>query len=477
MTTMSRRAVFERAAALLAAHLVHTPLFAQFSGTRDPNSGSLVVLHPSIAWNKTIATIPGDFLGLSYESSQLGASDFFSAANTGLIELFKKLTPHGILRLGGNLSEFTRWGPSGAEEVVTVPFRAIGPDRSTGKVIDPVTVTPAAIRNLREFLDSTNWRAIYGLNLALADRSRVAAEVKFVAETLGTRLIAFQIGNEPNHYVLNGLRAAGYSFSEYFSEWIKIHQAVVDAVPAAQFAGPDVAEGADWVEQFASAAPKSVVLLTGHHYAEGPPTDPSVTTEKLLSPNLDFDRQVAAIETISQKARLPFVMSETNSCYKGGKSGVSNVFASALWAADYVLQLTQAKQQGVYFHGGGTGWYTPIEGGSGKPFAARPEYYGLLLCRDLLKSEMVQVGEATANSPNVSVYALKHPRKIVVVNKGENDSILHVPLGESAVRLERLLAPSPDAKTEIRLTAQELKGEDRSIVAVPKFSAAVVTLG
>jgi hypothetical protein len=413
-------------------------------------------------------------LGLSYESSQLSAPDFFSSANKELIELFKKLSPRGVLRLGGNLSEFTQWKPEHVPAASKVPFRAVKPDPSSGKTIQPIPVTPTAISNLRDFLDHTGWQAIYGLNLALAEPERVVAEAKFVTQTLGPRLIAFQIGNEPNHYVLNRLRAPGYAFADYFIEWSKIHHAVAEALPAARFAGPDIAEEVSWVRQFAADAPASVVMLTGHHYAEGPPADPSVTMEKLLAPDPGFERHIKKIEMISRSARIPYAMAETNSCYNSGKAGVSDVFASALWATDYILQLAQARQAGAYFHGGGTGLYTPIAGGSGKPFAARPIYYGLLLCRDLLGCEMVPV-HARAHSPNVSVYALKHPRKIIVINKGRSDAVLELATDERMFEVQRLVAPSPESRTGIALTKQSLDKPLASML-VPGFSAAAIAL-
>lgn len=475
MPTLSRRAVLARGMALAATGFMRKSSFAQAVAHAAAPKDAPIPLHVSVAWDQTISDVPQDMLGLSYESSQLAAPDFFSAANTELIDLFRRLSPSGVLRLGGNLSEFTQWRPDIQPDPSGVPFRAVTPDPSAGKTIPHFPVTPEAIRNLREFLYHTGWQAIYGLNLAMADRKRVVAEAKFVAETLGPRLVAFQIGNEPNHYVLNHLRPPGYSFHDYFTEWSEVHSAVAEALPTARFAGPDVAEDAGWIEQFAAAAPKSVVMLTGHHYAEGPPADPSATIDKLLAPDPAFAHHIETIEAISQKAHLPYVMAETNSCYNAGKPGVSDVFGSALWAADYILQLAKARQKGVCFHGGGKGWYTPISGGSGQPFAPRPVYYGMLLCRNLLGSEMVPAS-VEATSANVSVYAVKHPQRIVVINKGASDVVLHLKQGEHAMQALRLSAPSLEAKTEIQLASQSLTRNEHSAVPVPSFSAAILTL-
>jgi hypothetical protein len=45
-------------------------------------------------------------------------------------------------------------------------------------------------------------------------------------------------------------------------------------------------------------------------------------------------------------------MAEGNTCYRGGKPGVSDVFAAALWSADYALLLASNNYSGVNLHGG-----------------------------------------------------------------------------------------------------------------------------
>jgi hypothetical protein len=61
-----------------------------------------------------LATMPGNYLGLSYESSQLTDPAFFSAENTALVRAFRDLTPNVVLRLGGKLSDVTLWKGSAA---------------------------------------------------------------------------------------------------------------------------------------------------------------------------------------------------------------------------------------------------------------------------------------------------------------------------------------------------------------------------
>ena len=56
--------------------------------------------------------MPIDFIGLSYEVQQLAAPSFFTPNNIGLIRQFKALASRGVLRLGGNTSEFAWWKPA-----------------------------------------------------------------------------------------------------------------------------------------------------------------------------------------------------------------------------------------------------------------------------------------------------------------------------------------------------------------------------
>ena len=126
-------------------------------------------------------------MGLSYESGQLAYPDFFSPQNTALIQMFRTLSPSGVLRLGGNLSEFTLWSET---EPATPPDAGglVGPDPGHREP-RTFTITPRSIRNLQGFLSATGWRCIYGLNLGGGTLEQALAEGRFVAKTLGRQLI------------------------------------------------------------------------------------------------------------------------------------------------------------------------------------------------------------------------------------------------------------------------------------------------
>src|ERR1700691_259216 len=121
-----------------------------------------------------LSKVPADYTGLSYESGQLAYPDFFSPQNTSLIQMFRSLSPAGVLRLGGNLSEFTVWSDT---ELATPPEAGglVGPDPGR-RVPRTFTITPQSIRNLQGFLSATGWRCIYGLNLGGGTVEQAVAE-------------------------------------------------------------------------------------------------------------------------------------------------------------------------------------------------------------------------------------------------------------------------------------------------------------
>jgi hypothetical protein len=344
MTTINRRSFLAAAAATVAA----TRLGAQSS------AGAQVTL--TLPAEATGAQMPADFLGLSYEVQQLVEPDFFSLKNTGLIREFKALSPHGVLRLGGNTSEFAYWRPTlnspepehpRTREVVGEPKAQYYP------------VTEEAVRNLAAFLKATGWTCLYGIGMGTNTPRRAAAEAEFVAKTLGANLQYFQIGNEVDLFDRHLRDPQTWSPKTYLDEWLTLARAITARVPEANFGLPDVTEKIAWLTEIADLWPSvenppHVTTLTHHHYFGGPATNPEVNIPNLLKPatmakvQKTADTANAAAKKVGARVR----MTEGNTCYRGGRPGVSDVFASALWAADYSLLLASNNYSGINLHGG-----------------------------------------------------------------------------------------------------------------------------
>ena len=173
MTTISRRRFVATAVLSLAA----TRLRAQ------RGAGAQVTL--KVSTEAVGALMPADFVGLSYEVQQLTDPSFFSEGNVGLIRQFKALAPGGVLRLGGNTSEFAWWKATpGSSEPEHPQTRVVEgePQRQY------YAVTPEAVRNLAGFLKATGWTCLYGIGMGTNTPERAAEEAAFVAQTLGASL-------------------------------------------------------------------------------------------------------------------------------------------------------------------------------------------------------------------------------------------------------------------------------------------------
>ncbi len=446
------------AASCLASHLLRAQSGAPISGTL------------TIDESTPLAAIPPDFIGLSYESAQLANPAFFSAENTALITLFRELSDQGVLRLGGGTSEFTAFTTE--EPPSAAPFDAVGPDTSKNVKSD-TPITPKSLRNLRAFLEAANWCCLYGLNLGRGPVARAAEEAFHAQSILGPRLIAFQLGNEPDAW-RNRYRPATWSYADYWKEWSAAHAAVVARVPQTKFAGPDVSNKMAYVTGFAEDAKHSapnVVLLTSHYYAMGPAGAPGMTIDKLLSPDPTLERDLPIAMTAARSAGLPCRMSEGNSCWNGGQPGVSDTLASALWVADMMLDFASLGCAGVNLHGGGSGFYTPIAGSLTAGFERRPEYFGMELIKQFAGATLIHSTLECANDRIRAYAARKSGSELVfIINKSDQPAAIHTTL-RNARRQWLLTGPAIDAKQGVTLTESNAHALHNGMFQVQAYSA------
>jgi hypothetical protein len=449
--------------------------------------------------------VPLTYTGLSYELAQLTDPQFFSAANRGLVTHFRLLSPHGVLRTGGNTSEFCWFQADTATEA---PKLRVPP----GKLEDNwmphrlFAIKPEAIDALAGFLRATGWKLIYGLNFGNSTPERAATEAAYVARAVGEQLEFFQIGNEPDFYqdANNGTRPPGWGFADYLKEWTGFAEAIAARVPGARFGGPDVGASSNWVTRFGeeldAGTRARLTTLTGHYYAEGPPNDPRVTTARLLAGNTKIAGEMQRIEAVAQAHGLVYRMTEGNSCYRGGKPGMSNAFAAALWAGDYMLQLASLGCAGVNLHGGRSafltaglgdhtpgmdvvktpqamrsGFYTPIFSEPDAPVRAMPIFYGMLLANQFAGGTLMRVDglrvDGTIEGANATAYAARSKSgfKVALFNKDELKGVDvsirapgRMPGKVRTATAWRLQAPALDSTEGVTLAGAEIRGGEWS---------------
>jgi hypothetical protein len=511
MTTISRRRFLATAALSLAA----TRLHAQ-RGTGSPVTLQL----PSDAKGPHM---PADFVGLSYEVQQLADPSFFTASNGGLIHQFKLLAPQGVLRLGGNTSEFAWWKATPG---------SLEPDHLQTRVVEGepkpqyYAVSPESVRNLAEFLKATGWTCLYGIGMGTNTPERASEEAAFVATTLGESLRYFQIGNEADLFSRHLRDPKTWSAKTYLEEWLALARAVTSRVSGAKFGMPDVAANVGWLAQIADLwasieNPPHVTTLTHHYYFGGPATNPDVNVHNLLKPaTMAKVQKTADIATsAANKMGARVRMTEGNTCYRGGKPGVSDVFAAALWSADYALLLASNNYSGINLHGGtgksvansvggflpgdvllkGKGespdqiathphpFYTPIAT-FGSEYVTEPVAYGLKFAGELSGASFMR-GDFTSQLQATGVNATAYPAilpsghvAVIVLNK-DAERNLEVSLDFGAGRAgtvdtKTLHAPALDSR-EAYITESAEPGRLRDgkySVVVPHAAGVCLTL-
>jgi hypothetical protein len=229
------------------------------------DAGPLLTLRLSKA---APVNIPANFIGLGYEMSSVAPLGLLSASNHRYVELIRGLGPEGVLRVGGIVADYTRYEPSGT----------ISAERQN------TVITRRSLEQFGAFLRKIGWSAIWSANFAQGSLEDAVWEARAVAATLGSRLLALEIGNEVENYKRGEkpFRKPPYDYETYLMEYNEWHAAILKAVPGIRFAAPDTATSVEWVERMAADAKSDVQLLTTHYYRNGQNRG---TAEQLLLPD------------------------------------------------------------------------------------------------------------------------------------------------------------------------------------------------
>jgi hypothetical protein len=212
-------------------------------------------------------------------------------------------------------------------------------------------------------------------------------------------------------------------------------------------------------------------LLTDHYYplsscGEHP------TISELLSPNVrrKESEMLGKMLALSHAYATPLRMDETNDISCEGQPGVSNAFASALWALDYTARAMTAGLVGVNFHDliDQPLAYSPLaahrEGAlNAGELQPDPEWYALLAAHFFMGAHLPSrpLATTTVGTPpgELSASAMEAPDgkvSLVLVDydpPGSQPLAVHlrVPRALAGGGILRLTAPSPASTTGTRL--------------------------
>jgi hypothetical protein len=414
--------------------------------------------------------VPRGFLGLSIEFQAIRAytgSDPH-AINPVLEALVRGLSPGQapVLRIGGD-----------STDVSYVPGPGVTPPRFVAyRLTDGWLATTSALAH------DLGARMTLGLNLAADEPALDAAEARAYLHWFGRGSIAaLEIGNEPNLYAQIAelvlpdghhvkARAPGFGPARYAAEIRAVTAALPRTDPAWTFSGPALSAGEDpdaagpWTTRMAAllrAAPAQRTL-TVHRYPmlrcfTGPASPEYPTIGRLLSSYSTSELAAGVrqwVQVAGAQGRAVRV-DELNSVACSGKAGVSNTFASALWATDVLFSLLQGGVDGVNVH--------TLPGAAYELFAfdhhrgrwqarVAPEYYGLKLFAQAapVGSRLLSVTGAE-HSRSLSVWATQAGDgrdRLVLIDKDPGHArtvAVAMPRGARSATVERMTAPSVSA--------------------------------
>ncbi|MGZ4191317.1 MAG: glycosyl hydrolase family 79 C-terminal domain-containing protein [Solirubrobacteraceae bacterium] len=454
---------------------------------------------------------PG-FLGASFEYRALHQYTGRDprAVDPALLGLLAGLAPgqSPVIRIGGDSTDGSWW-----------PIRG---QIAQGGVYYPIT--KGWLRTTQALAADLNAKLILGINLAAGRTAIAAAEGRAFLEGIGRRYIdALEIGNEPDLYAvfpwykdrrghIYRARGRSYGLSDYtkqFTQW-------AHALPGLPLAGPAVS-GPSWMGKLGTfiAAEPRLGLVTYHRYPlracvtdASSPGFPSI-------PNLLADSASAGLATpmspfiaTAHKHSLPFRVAEMNSASCQGEKGVSDTFASALWALDTMFEFATVGVDGVNFHmlpGSNYELFSVSHSASGAWQAfVHPEYYGLLMFAQAFPpgARLLQSTGAGGTGSPVKVWATQSGDgavRVTLINKdpaAEHDVQLSVAGATAPGSLETLRAPSITATSGVTLGGQTFGDETTTgtlpgppattpvapvagtyTVPLPAGSAALLTIG
>jgi hypothetical protein len=433
-----------------------------------PREGALPVATVTVSPTPVARTVPHSFFGISTEYWGIVHFGRFMSDYVRIMSLLR-VPGNGpfVLRIGGD---------SASHAVLDVRHR-----RLPASIFD---VTPAWFHRLSTLVSALNARVIFDLGLVTDDpiRAQPWADAAMTLLPRGS-LLDYEIGNEPDLYSRRywatvfsplGVLVRDLPLDVTPESYVKLfngYSPVLGRIsPHVGLAGPVVAYPAlalAWISTLLKSRHPGLTLVTAHEYPYSacvPPLSPAYPTiGRILSEaaTAGMARAVKPAVELAHRAGFPFRLTELNSVTCGGLPGVSNTFATALWAPDALFELMQAGVNGVNVHvrdyAVNGAWGVGRDG-----LIARPLLYGLILFTRMLgpDARLVSSRLTAPRTLHLKAWAVRvgaRDLRVLVINKGRYavHAVLRLPATAPGT-VERLVAPSVRATTGERLGGQYL---------------------
>jgi hypothetical protein len=448
---------------LVAALAVILPVTFATGEPRDPArpTRAAAAAGPAgatISLRAATVKLPRSFFGLSIEYFELPMYERFLPEFERILSLLH-IAGDGpqVIRIGGDSADMTYWNPG---------------TTLSGSLF---TLTDAWFAQTATLVRDLGLRLLIDLRLVDSSPPEAAAEAQAAITRLPSGSIAgFEIGNEPDQY------GHHYSISDYVAAFRADQRALAPVAPQVPVLGPAITSTStnyNWLRGVIAGDHSQLGVLTGHRYPLGACAKPGQSTyptvPKLLGESLSagLAQSVAPAVRLAHGAQRPFRLDELNSVTCGGKPGVSDTFATALWAPDALFALLQTGIDGVNVHIRPTKVNGPLALTS-HGLTARPLLYGLILFARTLGpgGRMVKLNASIPRSVDLKAWAARvqgNVLHVLLIDKSPRAVNVELRLPASApATVQRLLAPSVRATSGVTLAGQQL-GADGGLTGTP----------
>lgn len=480
--------------------------------TAAPSRPLVLARHPpadvtvTIERHRPLTAVPRSFLGLSTEYWTLPFDERHVLLFRRIISLIH-VAGDGplVLRIGGNSSDYTFYAPRARR----LPPWAFG-------------LTPAFIDRTARVVRAMRLRVILDLNLVTGTPQLARAWVREAESALPpSSILGFEIGNEPDLYSRGYWHAAteGQPFGRrvlppnlgpdrYVTDFAAYGRAVAGASPHPALFGPAVANpsrdgGRLWIQALLHGPHRYLRVVTAHRYPytrcvfPGSRRYPTITRILSEAATAGMAASVGPAVRSAHAAGFRFRLTEFNSVTCGGVPGISDSFATALWAPDAAFELMRTGAEGINLHARQNTVNDPFTF-TGDGVLAHPLLYGLILFARTLgpDARLVPIHIRASRFPHVKVWAVSVGRRtlhVLVINKGPRRASVELNAPAAGIAsVQRLSAPAPSARSGATLAGQSLDedGEWRGArvvgsitpeaghvrLKVPRYSAALVSV-
>ncbi|RYO52979.1 Beta-glucuronidase [Alternaria arborescens] len=336
-----------------------------------------------------------------------------------------------IARVGGNTQDIAIFDESQKTGLVGVIRPNVSADYPT-----IITIGPSYFESYKTMPKGTKF--VHGFNMGAnssAARAATWASVSYACKAIGSDLLFWEYGNEPDLFHASGYRPDNWTEADYVSEWLNGTTAIEEATKAAcpdlggtKFMAPSFAGVArndyftlDPVEVFRQGLDEkhNIGLISSHNYM-GVSTNPGITLQGTLMNHSSVVDKANAQLNVSRGIKelgealdpnVPFIMGEHNSLARQGRPGLSNSFGAALWGVDWNVYLASQNLSRSHMHQGTNYRYQswqPIETNI-TTRGTKPPYYGNLAVAAFMHkpspSSRLQISSLASSSIYSTQYA------------------------------------------------------------------------